>query len=82
LYFTISLRVFVVPENIAAKAGGTKPKNTGDMTLLEYYVPSGSSVKVRYEGDISPLLINQDGWPWMRPMALSFQAYFSTFCTK
>jgi hypothetical protein len=45
----MSLRVFVVPENIAAKIGGPKPKMPGSTSLKEYYVPSGSSASVKYE---------------------------------
>ncbi len=46
---TMVLRVFTVPENIASKIGGPKPKMPGSTVLKEYYVPSGSSASVKYE---------------------------------
>ncbi len=58
------LRIFVVPDEIAAKIGGSAPKIYDQKsTLQEYYVPSGAgSAPVTYITDPNAPLLSSDGW--------------------
>lgn len=57
------LRVFVVPNDVAAKIGGSAPKMPDRTTLKEFYVPSGaSSSPFTYVPDPSLLQLKHDGW--------------------
>ncbi len=57
------VRVFVVPNEIAAKIGGSAPKITESTTTIqEFYVPSGASSQVTYTTDPNNLLLSHDGW--------------------
>lgn len=58
------LRVFVVPNEIAAKIGGSAPQITDPKTTLqEYRVPSGAgSEPVTYITDLNSMQLSRDGW--------------------
>ncbi|NLE25706.1 MAG: RICIN domain-containing protein [Clostridiaceae bacterium] len=58
------LRVFVVPNELAGKIGGTAPKITDSKTTIqEYRVPTGaSSDPVTYIPDPNAMLLSHDGW--------------------
>jgi hypothetical protein len=56
------VRIFVVPEDKAAKIGGSAPKIADPKTTLkEYYVPKGSA-PLNYVPDPDALLLKHDGW--------------------
>lgn len=56
------VRIFVVPEDKAAKIGGPKPKIADSKTTIqEYYAPSGSA-PLNYILDPEALLLKHDGW--------------------
>lgn len=59
------VRVFVVPDEIAAKIGGPAPNDKLDdkTTLQEFYVPPGAgSAPVTYIPDPGALQLSYDGW--------------------
>ena len=59
-----ALRIFVVPDEVAAKIGGSAPKIYDPKTTLqEYHVPKGAgSSPVTYISDPNAPLISSDGW--------------------
>ncbi len=58
------VRVFVVPNEIAAKIGGSAPQIADQKTTLqEYRVPSGAGTHpVTYVPDPNSMLLSRDGW--------------------